>query len=69
MFLSSDLIELIHVDGQLLFEAWEFFKLHNDKRFSLTDCISFLVMKEREIASALSFDKHFIQAGFKRLPK
>jgi uncharacterized protein len=56
--LESDLIELIQVDEALFQAGWEFFKQHQDKTFSLTDCISFVVMKERKIKSALSFDKH-----------
>jgi uncharacterized protein len=67
--LESDLIDLIQVDEALFQAGWEFFKQHQDKTFLLTDCISFVVMKERKIKSALSFDKHFRQAGFKTLSK
>lgn len=35
-----------------------------DKAWSLTDCISFHVMRDRGIASALAHDHHFVQAGF-----
>jgi predicted nucleic acid-binding protein len=35
-----------------------------DKAWSLTDCISFVVMKERSISEALIGDHHFEQAGF-----
>jgi predicted nucleic acid-binding protein len=35
-----------------------------DKGWSLTDCISFEIMQERNITRALSTDKHFEQAGF-----
>lgn len=38
-----------------------------DKAWSLTDCISFVVMKERSITRALTFDSHFEQAGFEAL--
>lgn len=38
-----------------------------DKSWSLTDCISFEVMREREIADALTGDLHFVQAGFRSL--
>jgi len=35
-----------------------------DKAWSLTDCISFHVMRERGIQRALAYDEHFEQAGF-----
>ena len=49
-------------------EAWEIFKKYFDKDFSFTDCTSFAVMKIRKISEVFSFDKHFEQYGFKRLP-
>jgi len=38
-----------------------------DKSWSLTDCISFVVMQERKITEVLSSDRHFEQAGFRLL--
>ncbi len=39
-----------------------------DKSFSLADCVSFVVMRQRGMERALAFDRHFIQAGFQKLP-
>jgi hypothetical protein len=39
-----------------------------DKSFSLADCVSFVVMRQRGVEQALAFDRHFIQAGFQKLP-
>lgn len=38
-----------------------------DKDWSLTDCVSFVVMRQRGIEDALAFDQHFVQAGFRAL--
>ena len=38
-----------------------------DKEWSLVDCISILVMKERRLQEALTTDHHFVQAGFRAL--
>lgn len=38
-----------------------------DKKWSLTDCASFLAMQEEGITDALAHDDHFQQAGFTAL--
>ena len=38
-----------------------------DKQWSLTDCISFVVMERRGLGEALTADRHFEQAGFTAL--
>jgi len=38
-----------------------------DKEWSLTDCVSFIVMEERGLTEALAADHHFEQAGFTAL--
>jgi len=38
-----------------------------DKSYSLCDAISFLLMRERGVEEALTTDRRFEQAGFRRL--
>lgn len=66
--LKSPTTKFIHVDQILFQEGWSYFKKHGDKTYSLTDCISFVLMKRLGIKTALTFDNHFLQAGFKVLP-
>ena len=66
--LVSSPTELIHVDVTLFLEGWRYFQRHQDKEYSLTDCISFVVMRDLGITTALTFDRHFEQAGFIREP-
>ena len=66
--LTASPIQMTHVDEALFHEGWQYFEQHEDKTFSLTDCISFVLMKRLEITEALTFDRHFEQAGFVKLP-
>lgn len=40
-----------------------------DRGWSLTDCISFVVMDQMQMTEALTGDRHFEQAGFQALLK
>ncbi len=66
--LNSPSVRLVHVDEGLFQAGWNYFQKHKDKEYSLTDCISFIVMEEFEISEAFAFDRHFVQAGFKKTP-
>ena len=45
--------------------GFDLFAARPDKAWSLTDCISFQVMRERGLTDALTADRHFEQAGFR----
>lgn len=64
---SSSGIRLIHVDEDLFDAGFEFLKRRPDKQFSLTDCVSFVLMSRMGVQEALTFDAHVEQAAF-RLP-
>lgn len=51
-----------------LFEAGlALYESRPDKDWSLTDCVSFVVMEREGVAEALTGDRHFAQAGFRPL--
>jgi uncharacterized protein len=48
-------------------EGLKFYAERPDKDWTLTDCISFVVMGQHGITRALTGDRHFEQAGFQAL--
>jgi uncharacterized protein len=45
-------------------EGLGYFEKFADQEMSFTDCVSFALMRRREIRQAFSFDRHFATAGF-----
>lgn len=60
---SRDDIEVVAFSNAIWSRGWKLFNDRHDKSWSLTDCISFEVMKERGLIDVLSADSHFRQAG------
>jgi predicted nucleic acid-binding protein len=68
-FLASDEIDVIRLTSELFDQSLRLYKKHQDKSWGLVDCFSFVVMKQHKVSQALTFDRHFIQAGFQALMK
>ncbi|MBD0385943.1 MAG: type II toxin-antitoxin system VapC family toxin [Nostoc sp. C3-bin3] len=66
-FFGSDEVEIVRLTPELFAQAFILYKTHQDKAWGLVDCISFVVMKQSEVSQALTFDQHFVQAGFQAL--
>lgn len=64
---QGDDCELLAADNGLFHSGLSFHAARGDKSWSLTDCISFVVMEGRGIRRALTHDHHFEQAGFEAL--
>jgi uncharacterized protein len=65
--MNDGLIETVPVAAPLRDKALVLFAQHQDKDWSLCDCASFELMRERGITQALAADHHFDQAGFTAL--
>jgi len=60
-------VTIYEADRELFDLGVELYRGREDKDRSLTDCISFIVMKRDGIDEALTGDRNFEQAGFKAL--
>lgn len=58
-------VEILPPDPDLFERGLDLYARRPDKEWSLTDCISFVAMQERDITEALTGDHHFEQAGFR----
>ncbi|MEK7263661.1 MAG: PIN domain-containing protein [Bacteroidota bacterium] len=64
---ESPLITVIPASTELFHKGFQLFEHYEDKEWSLTDCISFVVMRKYKLNEALTTDIHFQQAGFRAL--
>jgi uncharacterized protein len=60
-------IETVWIDEGLNREALSLLLARQDKRYSLCDAVSFVLMRRRGLEEALTTDVHFEQEGFRRV--
>jgi len=65
---SHERFKIIVMNEDQAERAWELFCKHKDKDYDLVDCLSFVCMKDLHITEAFTFDHHFAQAGFAKIP-
>ena len=66
---QAPVCEIVPASRELLDRALDLYHQHADKGWTLTDCVSFVIMRERSVTDALTGDQHFVQAGFAALLK
>ena len=64
---SDPSVQIVPASQKLFHAGFDLFTRRPDKTWSLVDCISFAIMKQRRLNEALTADHHFVQAGFKAL--
>lgn len=67
-FRRSEVVKIVQVSHGIEEKAIDIFERYDDKDFSFTDCVSFVVMQEMGIEEVFAFDQHFDQMGFVRKP-
>jgi predicted nucleic acid-binding protein len=60
-------LEVVPASAELTDRGAKLFGERPDKEWSLTDCISFVVMSERGLTDALTAERDFEQAGLRAL--
>ena len=66
---QEGVVAVVWITEAIAQDAWQVFEQFNvDKKWSFTDCVSYVVMKQRNITEAFTFDHHFQQMGFTKLP-
>jgi len=60
---ASTAVKIVPADEPLWEAGLQLFGDRPDKKWSLTDCISFVVMRREGVTEALTGDRHFEQAG------
>ena len=60
-------MRVVPLESQLLSQGLDLYEKRPDKEWSLTDCVSFVVMRGHRLSDALTTDRHFTQAGFRAL--
>ena len=61
---SSTSITILRPTPEDEYEAIELFEKYADQEVSLTDCVSFALMRKHHLKEVFTFDKHFEIAGF-----
>jgi hypothetical protein len=65
LLIASKILIVIWISEEFADRSWQVFEHFNaDKHWSFTDCSSYVVMKNKGIAEAFTFDRHFSQMGF-----
>jgi uncharacterized protein len=60
-------IEIVPFSRERNDAAVRLYEARPDKTWSLTDCLSFVIMEQRQLTEAITTDRHFEQAGFRAL--
>jgi len=65
--LQDPRVVVVPQSHKLFLDGLDLYRGRLDKGYSLTDCISMLIMRRQGITEILTHDRHFEQEGFRAL--
>lgn len=65
--MSNPQVTVFAINRRTFTRSLALYEARPDKGYSLTDCSSMLLMRERRLSKALTTDRHFEQEGFTAL--
>ncbi|MBN1981176.1 MAG: PIN domain-containing protein [Chitinivibrionales bacterium] len=68
MVYTDEIVTIIQSTESMEQKAHVIFKKYTDQDFSITDCVSFVIMKDARIKEVFTFDKHFKVMKFSVFP-
>jgi predicted nucleic acid-binding protein len=66
--MASQRLEILRPDEENEIAAIDLFEKFSDQKVSFTDCISFALLRSRNIHRVFTYDRHFALAGFEVWP-
>ena len=63
-FALNKQVTIVPLTEELFAKALALYEARPDKEWGLVDCVSFVVMRERDVTDALTSEEHYRQAGF-----
>lgn len=64
---ASRALSILRPDEEIEIKALDWMERFHDQSLSFTDCVSFVLMKRRDIHRVFTFDHDFVIAGFEKL--
>lgn len=64
---ASRALEILYSTQDDETEAISLLRKFSDQNVSVTDCLSFVMMKRDRLTTAFTFDHHFVRAGFRAI--
>jgi uncharacterized protein len=65
---ASMALDYFFIEEDLEIAAYNWLKQYADQKFSFVDATSFVMMTELKLRKVFAFDRHFVTAGFIRVP-